>query len=299
MNVSRRKFLALAGAAGAAALAAPATCRAARPTGNGAAMLVDTTKCVGCRACEAACSEANRLPEPAMAGDDAVFDRPRTTDAHTYTVVNRRANPNDPATPRFVKSQCMHCVEPACASACPAKALVKTADGPVVYHRDRCIGCRYCMVACPFGVPKYEYEKAIPYVQKCSFCAARQQAGQGPACAEVCPTGTLTFGKREELLEEAKTRIYRNPDRYVHQVYGEEEAGGTSWLYLSDMPFEKLGLPTDVPTTPYPELTRSALSVVPLVLMVAPPLLMGFHTFAQRREAAAADASHAEETRHD
>jgi Fe-S-cluster-containing dehydrogenase component len=261
-------------------------------------MLVDTTKCIGCRACEAACSEANGLPEPAMAGEEAVFDRPRETDSRTYTVVNRRANPGDPSAPRYVKSQCMHCVEPACASACPARALVKTADGPVVYHADRCIGCRYCMVACPFGVPKYEYDEPVPYVRKCSFCAGRQQQGLPPACAEVCPSGALTFGQRRDLLETAKRRIYQDPDHYVHEVYGEAEAGGTSWLYVGDVPAETLGLPAGVGTTPYPELTRSALSVVPLVLMVAPPLLMGFHAFSQRRETAAA-ADRAEEKRHD
>jgi formate dehydrogenase beta subunit len=295
MNVSRRKFLSLAGAAGAAVLTEPIGACAARPARNGAAMLVDTTECIGCRSCEMACSEANRLPEPVMLGEDAVFERRRETDATTYTVVNRHDNPGDPATPRFAKTQCMHCVEPACASACPARALVKTPEGPVVYQSDRCIGCRYCMVACPFGVPKYEYDKPVPYVRKCSFCHERQQQGQGPACAEACPSGALRFGKRNELLEEAKRRIYQNPGRYVHEVYGENEAGGTSWLYLSDVPFETLGLPDDVGTTPYPELTRSALSVVPLVLMVAPPLLMGFHAFSRGRETGAKDG----EARHD
>src|SRR5208337_5024845 len=127
------------------------------------------------------------------------------TDSHTYTVVNRYPA-SAQAAPVFVKSQCMHCVEPACASACPVKAMEKTPEGPVIYHSDRCIGCRYCMIACPFGVPKFEYEKAAPYIKKCIFCSDRIRAGQMPACAQVCPSGALTFGKRKELLEAAKTK---------------------------------------------------------------------------------------------
>jgi Fe-S-cluster-containing dehydrogenase component len=254
-------------------------------------MLVDTTRCVGCRACEAACSEANGLPAPAMAGDAAVLDRKRTTDPTTYTVVNRFAADGGP---RFVKSQCMHCIDPACASACPVKALEKTPEGPVVYHNDRCIGCRYCMVACPFGVPRFEYERAAPFVQKCSFCTGRQAQGKSPACAEVCPSGALTFGKRKALLETAKTRIYRDPERFVHEVYGEHEAGGTSWLYVSDVPFEKLGFKTDVAHRPYPELTWGSLSVVPLVMMLWPPLLMALGMFARRREEHAGNGAGAE-----
>jgi Fe-S-cluster-containing dehydrogenase component len=299
MDLSRRTFFKLAAAGGAAAIAAPSTASAtaSHPAADGVVgMLVDTTRCLGCRACEAACSEANGLAGPAMPGEDAVFEQARTTDSRTYTVVNRRG---PAASPRFVKSQCMHCVEPACASACLVKALEKTPAGPVVYHGDRCIGCRYCMVACPFEVPKFEYEKPLPYVQKCTFCAGRLAQGQGPACAEVCPTGALTFGKRSELLEAAKERIYGTPGRYVRRVYGEHEAGGTSWMYIGDVPFEQLAF-RDVGTTPYPQLTQSALSVVPLVVMLGPPFLMGLYTFSRRREqAAASEAAGTQETRHD
>jgi formate dehydrogenase iron-sulfur subunit len=288
MKLSRRTFFALAGAAGAASvLGHPVKARAAvagRRADDASGMLVDTTLCVGCRACEAACSEANQLPEPAMAGQEAVFDKPRRTDTRTYTVVNRYAGAQNETSARFVKTQCLHCVDPGCASACLVKALDKTPEGPVVYHPERCIGCRYCMVACPFGMPKYEYEKALPTVQKCTFCAGRQKQGLSPACAEVCPSGALTFGKRKDLLELAKTRIYQSPERFVHHVYGEHEVGGTSWMYITDTPFERLGFKTDVPDSAVAETSWRALSGVPFVLMLGPPFLMGLYAFTKDRE---------------
>ncbi len=294
MELSRRRFLKLAGAAGAAGAAlrpdlALASSPAALARGRG--LLLDTTRCVGCRACEAACSEKNALPEPALAGDERVFDVKRTTSPRAFTVVNRYRNPKDASAPRYVKMQCMHCVEPACASACPAKALEKTAAGPVVYHQERCLGCRYCMVACPFGVPQFEYESAAPYIRKCSFCADRQQAGKLPACADTCPSGALQFGDRAALLEEARTRIYQNPDKYVHHVYGETEAGGTSVLYVTDVPFEQLGFRTNVGPTSYPAMTQTALAAVPFVLTLWPPVLMGLYAINKRRDAVSRDAS--------
>jgi formate dehydrogenase iron-sulfur subunit len=285
MNLNRRTFFKVAGAAGAAALssAKPAAAMSAESATIDAGrrgVLVDTTKCVGCRACEAACAEANTLPGPAMPGDAAVFAAPRKTDTSAFTVVNRAAGA---APARFIKRQCMHCLEPACASACLARALDKTPTGPVVYHKDRCLGCRYCMVACPFGVPKYEYESALPYVRKCTFCADRQAKGLAPGCTSVCPTGALTFGLRNELLDSARERIYANGSTYVRHIYGENEVGGTSWMYITDIPFEKLGLPGDLGTYAYSSLTQASLAAVPFVLTLWPPLLMGIYTFSKRR----------------
>jgi len=288
MSLSRRRFLKCASATGAAALVARpvSAAAAALRTGRTPAVLVDTTRCLGCRACEAACSEKNQLPPPVKAGDESVFETRRTTDVNTFTVVNRGGGPDGSHEARYVKSQCMHCLDPGCASACPAKALEKTFEGPVVYNRERCLGCRYCMLACPFDVPRFEYEKASPYVRKCSFCADRQKQGLAPACVEVCPSGTLQFGTRDALLEEARTRIYQNPKKYVHHIYGEEEVGGTSWLYITDVPFERLGFRTDLSPTSAPELSRTALAAVPFVLTLWPPLLMGLYTFSRRREEA-------------
>jgi len=300
MSVSRRGFFKAAGGAAAAVTLADWTAdveaAAPRRTADGAyGVLVDTTRCVGCRGCEAACSEANGLPGPAMPGEARVFAEPRRTDPVAYTVVNRYANAEEGRSPRFVKTQCLHCSDPACASACLVKAFEKTPEGPVVYNADRCLGCRYCMVACPFGVPKFEYGKARPFVRKCTFCASRVKQGTPPACAEVCPSGALTFGKRAELLEVARTRIYRDPERFVHHVYGEHEAGGTSWLYITDVPFEQLGFRTDVATTPYPELTWTFLSAVPFVLTLWPPFLMGLYAFTRNRERTARAEEHGPE----
>ena len=287
MTLSRRTFFKInaVGAAALAGAARPAEASARMASHDGPAMLVDTTRCIGCRGCETACAEANGNRALELPGDDAIFDRHRATDPYHYTVVNRYAAAlSAPGGERFIKTQCMHCVEPACASACPAKALEKTAAGPVVYHGERCLGCRYCMMACPFDIPKFEYSKPIAYIKKCSFCAERQSRGLLPACAEVCPSGALQFGRRETLLEEARKRIYDRPNDYVHHIYGEAEAGGTSWLYLSDTPFERLGLKTDLSTTPYPALTDTALSAVPVVMTLWPPLLMGLYTFARERK---------------
>jgi Fe-S-cluster-containing dehydrogenase component len=292
MNLTRRTFFkvtaigaaTVAGAGRAEASAGPAAAEDAR------GVLVDTTKCVGCRACEAACAEANSLQAPA--DDAAIFDKPRSTDQRTFTVVNRYNVRQQEE--RFIKRQCMHCVDAACAAACPARALEKTAGGPVTYNGSRCLGCRYCMLSCPFGIPKFEYDDPTPYVRKCTFCAERQSQGLPPACTEVCPSGALTFGTRSELLEEAKTRIYQNPNQYVHHVYGEHEAGGTSWLYISDVALDQLGLPAGVENKPYPELASTALGAVPMILTLWPPILMGLRAITRRP-----DAHGTEEGRHE
>jgi len=283
MKLNRRTFFKLAGTAGAVALApakAAATTDAAVLDAGRRGVLVDTTKCIGCRACEAACAEANTLSGQIALDDAAAFAKPRKTDTASFTVVNKAAVAS-PA--RFVKQQCMHCVEPACASACLARALDKTPAGPVVYHKDRCLGCRYCMVACPFDVPKYEYEKALPYVRKCTFCADRQEKGEAPACTSVCPSGALTFGSRNALLDTARERLYAKDSTYVRHIYGENEVGGTSWMYITDIPLEKLGLPTEVGSYAYSSLTQASLAAVPFVLTLWPPLLMGIYSFSKRR----------------
>jgi formate dehydrogenase iron-sulfur subunit len=283
MKLGRRTFLQIAGATGTAALVtlpgrASAIGGVPTPGEDENSVLVDTTKCVGCRGCEAACAEANQLPDPPTDGE--AFAAMRPTGPECFTVVNRTTKPDK--TLRYVKRQCMHCIEPACASACPVRALDKLATGPVAYDGTKCMGCRYCMVACPFSVPKYQYSKAIPLVRKCTFCAGRQAEGKLPACIGVCPSGALTFGKRGVLVEEARSRVYRNPDKYTQHIYGEHEAGGTNWMYITDVPFEKLGFEVAVNDNSYPQLVKGALGVPPVVMTLWPPLLMGLWAFSHR-----------------
>lgn len=240
-------------------------------------VLVDTTRCLGCRMCESACAKANDLPEPETGVD---LSEERDTTPSRWTVVNRYETGKGPVT---VKKQCMHCLQPACAAACLTRAMHKRKDGPVAWDGDKCMGCRFCMISCPFDVPKFEYDSANPKVQKCVMCWERLAKGEKPACVANCPAGALQFGSRSELLWEARRRITAEPDKYVHHIYGEHEAGGTSFLYLSAVPFEQLGFRTDLSTTAYPAFTKEFLYAVPLVLTLLPPFLLGVSR-ATRRE---------------
>jgi len=177
----------------------------------------------------------------------------------------------------------MHCLSPTCASVCPVGAMRKTPAGPVVYDADRCIGCRYCIMACPFGVPKYQWDRPVPVVGKCVMCAPRLAKGQPTACASVCPTGATLFGEREDLVREARRRIAQEPSRYVDRIYGLDEVGGTSVLMLAGVPFERLGLPSNLPHQPMPELTWRVLSELPNVVTFAAVFLGGIHWITKRR----------------
>lgn len=244
------------------------------------AVLVDTTRCEGCRMCEYACAEANGLPEP-EADDETAFAVTRDTTPSQWSVIQR--NETDRGT-IFAKRQCMHCESPACAAACLTKAMEKTPEGPVIWHPDRCMGCRFCMLSCPFDVPKFEYDSWNPRISKCRMCWERLEDGQVPACVENCPAEALVFGRRSDLIVEARRRIALDPDTYVTHIYGEREAGGTSFLYLSSVPFEQLGFRTDLGEVAYPEMTRGFLTSVPVVLLVWPAFLLGLAQASQRAE---------------
>ena len=233
--------------------------------------LFDVTACRLCGACWAADKERNELPIPE--GD---FTKDELS-AKAFLVIKERRG-------RGVRFSCMHCLNPTCASVCPVAALEKTEIGAVIYHKDRCIGCRYCVVACPFKVPKYEWDKPLPYVRKCDFCYDRIIKGQQPACAAVCPTGALICGDRDVLLQEARRRITAEPTRYVDHIYGEKEVGGTSLLILSDISLEKLGYPGNLSENPMPALTWAALEKVPNVVLLGGTFLAGLWWLTKRRE---------------
>ena len=265
--MDRRGFLKTLGLAG-ATLAVPAGGNAAEPQRGVEpyGVLVDTTRCAGCNSCTYACAEANGLPEPE---DPDAVTRPTT---EQWTAVRGFETSKGEV---YVKRQCMHCVTPACGSACLTAAMRKTDQGPVVWREEKCMGCRFCMVSCPFDGPKFEYSSANPRVRKCVLCADRLAKGEEPACVENCPEEALTFGKRADLLRIAHKRIANAPDHYVDHIYGEREAGGTSWLYLARVPFGELGFPTDVGEASYPSLTTGFLYSVPMVLTLAPALMLG------------------------
>lgn len=295
MRTDRRTFLkALAGAGAATAFGFPEIARAGMPLlagyPNQFGVLVDTTVCIGCRRCEWACKEWNKLPgQTSLAKyekDQSVFQALRRTHADTYTVVNRFPNPRDSSKPIYVKKQCMHCYEPGCASSCFVKAFTKRPVGAVTYDASLCVGCRYCMAACPFDIPAYQYDNAFtPQVTKCTFCFDRiSKEGGVPACVGICPVETMTFGKRTDLIDLAHKKIRDNPQRYVNHVYGETEVGGTSWLYLASVPFNRIGFRTDLGTAPIPTLGKPFLSLVAPVFIVIPALAMGFYSFKRRRD---------------
>ncbi len=221
-------------------------------------VLVDTVVCIGCRKCEWACNNEHKLStaDQASFDDKSVFKQHRRPKDDAYTVVNEFRDPQSDK-PYTIKVQCMHCNHPACVSACIVGALKKNSSGSVDYDAWKCIGCRYCMVACPFQIPAYEYKEALkPRVMKCTFCAERLQEGKRPACVSLCPNEALTFGTRQELIEVAKERIKSKPDKYFNHVYGETEVGGTSWMYLAPVDFINTELPK-LMSRPIPELTES------------------------------------------
>jgi len=242
VGISRRTVFKLAAAGAAAAVAGPepasaAVALAAPPDAVG--LLYDATKCIGCKACMVACRDANGL-EPDTSWSGGLYQAPLDLNEKTKTVIKLY---DDGKEQSFFKAQCMHCVAPSCARACMLGAFKKREYRIVTYDVKYCVGCRYCEVACPFGVPKFEWSKATPRMVKCELCNHRLAQGKQPACTEVCPRQAVIFGRREDLLREARSRLAQKPDLYVQKIYGETDGGGTQCLYISHVPFEKVGLP--------------------------------------------------------
>ncbi len=286
------------------------------------ATLVDTTKCVGCRSCQVTCKQWNDLKavKTEAPGAGLGLQSPRTLNSETFVVVtfSELEDANAPGGLKYVstKRQCMHCDDPACASACPVTALHKTGTGAVAYDSDKCLGCRYCMWACPWGVPTAEWDSLAPKIRKCTHCEDRavqpapaERNGKAltedekkafvaaqtvPACVKQCPANALKYGPRKEILAEAHARIARNPGKYVDHVYGEKEAGGTHMLYLASVPFEKLGLPK-VGFESYPSRSVAALGAVPPAVIGVGAALGGVYALGKRKEEVkAAEAPHHE-----
>jgi Fe-S-cluster-containing dehydrogenase component len=213
-------------------------------------MLYDATKCVGCKACMSACKRVNN-DGGNLECDRAKFDKnetplwdaPEDLSGNNRTIIKLYKESGKPWS--YVKFSCMHCQNPACVSVCPVSALTKDKQtGVVDYNKSACVGCRYCQLACPFNIPKFQWDRAIPQIVKCNFCKNTYLKEKGiTACADACPTGAILFGKRMDLLQEARKRLQANPSKYIPTIYGEKEVGGSNHLYLAGVPFAKLGLP--------------------------------------------------------
>ncbi|HET8540914.1 MAG TPA: hydrogenase 2 operon protein HybA [Anaeromyxobacter sp.] len=297
-RISRRAALKTFAAAGAAAACVPEAADARverKPSPEDHGLLVDAVRCVGCRACVTSCREANGKAPDVQVVNGAAYDAPIDLNAQTLTVIKRWEEGKDAG---YVKAQCMHCVHPACVSVCMLGALHKGAGGVVEYDVAKCVGCRYCQVACPFNVPKFEWAKALPRIVKCELCRHRYAEGKGPACAEVCPRDAVTSGKRGELLAEARRRIEARPEAYQARIYGETDGGGTNVLYLSPVPFGALGLPA-LGEEPAPALSETIQHGI-YQGFVAPIALFGalsIVTWRNRRSAEHAPAAGEEESR--
>jgi formate dehydrogenase iron-sulfur subunit len=237
------------------------------------AILTDTTKCIGCNECVIACKRTNHL-EP---------DAPRRWDIDDGLTARNWTSIVEGPNHSFVRKQCRHCLEPACVSACPVGALTKSETGAVVYDSAKCMGCRYCMMACPYGIPRYDWDRTVPYVRKCILCNDRIQSGQQPACTEACPTKATIFGGRDQLLAEAHRRIAEKPGVLVDKIWGESDAGGTSVLYLSNVDLSFLVPSRIIGGTPLPETTEAAMHAVPYVFTGVAAAMAGLNWIIGRR----------------
>jgi len=246
------------------------------------AILVDVTRCTGCERCVEACIQENGL-DPVQ----AQVDRAITKDGLSE---NRLLSVPKVTEGRFARLSCMHCLEPSCVSACLVGSLTKTPEGPVVYDPEKCIGCRYCMLACPFHIPRYEWDETVPFVKKCTLCFQRLQEGRVPACVEACPAEALKFGERDRLLREAHALLARQPSRYLPRVWGEREFGGTSVLYVSDVDLEIMGWP-EADAEPIPALTEPLISKTPAIGLGVMGSILGLNWVIRRRMRLAAEAA--------
>lgn len=213
------------------------------------AILYDMTVCRGCSGCEVLCRRYYDLPR--------INDEDNKTDGNIpklvpnmYTKVQKIDCTTSEGDDRYIKWQCMHCVEPTCTTVCPTSALYKTDEGPVKYDISRCIGCQYCVSACPFSIPHYDWETGNG-ITKCLMCADRLSEGEQPVCVENCPLGALKIDDRTLIIADA--RRMQDEGKYV---YGIDEYGGTSWIYVSDIPFDEIGFPYPEEDS-YPNISRA------------------------------------------
>ena len=237
------------------------------------AILTDITKCIGCLECVSACKTTYNLE----------MDKPKSwqkndgLSAKNWTSILQKPDKH------YIRKQCRHCLEPACVSACPVAALQTTSSGAVIYDSGKCLGCRYCMMACPYGIPRYDWDETVPYVRKCILCYPRLKEGKQPACTEACPVNATIFGERDELIAEARRRIKNDPGKYIDHIWGEHEVGGTSVLYISDIDLGFLSYGTQTGTKSLPSTTATAMNSVPFAFVGMGAVMLGLNWVIKRR----------------
>ena len=202
---------------------------------NRKGFLVDTSRCIGCRSCQVACKQWNKLDADQTANQGS-FENPRDLTPALYNRIRfvEQADSSGAMTWRFLNERCMHCGDAGCLKVCPSPgALYRTKDGIVAYDKEKCISCKYCVSACPFNIPRYGSDDKVA---KCHLCLDRVGAGMTPACAKACPTETLKFGKRSDLIASAKAA--------GKKLYGESDLSGLGVVYALEGPPEQYGLPS-------------------------------------------------------
>jgi formate dehydrogenase iron-sulfur subunit len=238
------------------------------------AILADVTKCIGCEKCVAACIGKNNLNL-----EKSYFDRETSRDGLS---ADRFLSIKKISEGRYARFSCMHCIEPACVSACLVGGITKSKEGPVIYDPDKCIGCRYCMLACPFHIPRYEWNETKPFMKKCNMCFDIIKENKQPACVQACPQKAIIFGNRNSIIKYARSIINNNPGNYINDIWGQKEYGGTSVLYISDIDLAKIGWPSKT-VTPIPRLTEPLIEKTPSIGLTVGGFLVGLNWIIKRR----------------
>lgn len=252
------------------------------PVTGSVAKLIDTTKCIGCKACQAACMEWNDL-RGEVGTNVGVYDNPADLDEHTWTLMRftEYENPNGNLEWLIRKDGCMHCEDPGCLKACPAPgAIVQYANGIVDFHEENCIGCGYCVAGCPFNIPRISKQDHKAY--KCTLCSDRVAVGQEPACVKTCPTGAIVFGTKTDMIAHTEERIEDLKTRGFDKagLYDPAGVGGTHVMYVlhhADQPSLYHNLPNDPHISPLVSLWKGISKPLAVAGMALAALAGFFH----------------------
>jgi formate dehydrogenase iron-sulfur subunit len=246
------------------------------------AKLIDTSKCIGCKACQVACMEWNDVRDE-VGHNSGVYDNPTDLTDTSWTVMRFAEYENAEGNLEWLirKDGCMHCADPGCLKACPSPgAIVQYSNGIVDFHEENCIGCGYCITGCPFDIPRISKRDNKAY--KCTLCSDRVAVGQAPACAKVCPTGAITFGAKEDMIDSAAERIADLQERGFKNagLYNPQGVGGTHVMYVlhhADQPELYHGLPKDPQISPMVLLWKGIAKPLAMIAMGAVALGGLFH----------------------